>query len=100
MIDAVPAEAAEGAVDGGGGLALFFALSVLDGGGGAEAAVAIDADDGGVAFQIDPVTPGLGLVARLEMFFFQRGEDIADSAGRLVFWELDDGFHGRKGRSG
>jgi hypothetical protein len=55
----VPADEAEGAENRGAGFFVFLVLAVLDGGGAAEAAVGLDADDGGVAFKVDPVTPGL-----------------------------------------
>lgn len=94
-IDSEPVEAAEGAEDGGGGLAFFFAFAVFDGGGAAEAAVALDADDGGVGLEVDPVSPCFGFMAWDEVFFFQGGEDLADGAGSGVFWELDECFHGK-----
>ena len=45
VVDAVPAERAEGAEDGRDGLAILLPLAVFDGGGTAEAAGAFDADD-------------------------------------------------------
>ena len=96
----MPAEATEGAEDGGSGLAFFFALAVLNSGGTAEAAVALDGDDGGVAVEVDPVAPCFGFVARLEVILAEGGEDFDNGAWSGGVRELDDGFHVEGGRVG
>ena len=97
FVDAVPADEAEGAENGWAGFFVFFVFAVLDGGGAAETAVGLDADDGGVAFEVDPVTPGFAFVAGLEVLFAKCGEDFGDGAGSFGLRKFNEGFHVRVG---
>jgi hypothetical protein len=67
--------------------AVFLAFAMFDGGGAAEPAVGLDADDGVVTFEINPVAPGLGFVAGLEVFLAECGEHFRDGGRRREFRE-------------
>lgn len=93
FIDAVPAEFGEGVQDRNQGFALILVFAVLDGGSMRNTVDAFKTDDGAKPVKIDPVTPRLTFVVRLEVNLAEGIKQLGNGAWSFRVGDDKLSFH-------